>query len=70
MNIKILVVNIHNGDVIMPPVQMRAEQGWTVGRLKIEIGKVTRIPPKLSSLHTQRANYQYIIIITVFTWRT
>ena len=46
MNIKILVVNIHNGDVIMPPVQMRAEQGWTVERLKIEIGKVTRIPPQ------------------------
>ena len=34
------MVDIHKGDV-MPPVPMRAEQGWTVGRFKEEIGKVT-----------------------------
>ena len=33
------MVDIHKGDV-MPPVHMRAEQGWTVGRFKEEIGKV------------------------------
>ena len=66
MNIKILVVNIHNGDVIMPPVQMRAEQGWTVGRLKIEIGKVTRIPPKLSSLHTQTHTHTHTLSLSLY----
>ena len=39
MNLKILVVDIHQRD-LHPPVQMRAEQGWTVTQLKEEIGMV------------------------------
>ena len=40
MNITVLVVDIHNSE-ILPPVQLRAELDWTVGMLKSEICKVT-----------------------------
>ena len=42
LKLKILVVDIHSSNVLQP-VKLRAELGWTVGMLKNEIGKVTRM---------------------------